>query len=115
MSAKTDHVPGGLTPASATLCRVISAVFIVVQKPRPRSIARRTYPDAHRRVGLRDTAAHATEQARRAGRDASVDAEGLDLGRGEQQDGALGARLDPGPALSVRAVEQAPHQGIRPW
>jgi hypothetical protein len=91
MSMKVAQVPGGLTPAAACLCLVISAVFIAVQKPTgdlcqccPCSGAKRTGS-----VGLGHAAAHSAEEAGRGWREAVVDGNGGEFGCGEEKDGAF--------------------------
>ena len=49
----------------------------------------------HRSVGLRDTAAHTTEETSSRGTDTESDRGGLDFGRGEEEDGTLCRRFDP--------------------
>lgn len=109
MSAKTWKVPGGVIPAAACLERVISAVFIHVQKPNRGGgavgmdqcvIASGSYPLAaltHGSVCLRNTTSHSTQETSRSGTESSRPSDLVDLSSSEEQDGTLGRRLDPGP------------------
>lgn len=104
---KTAMVDAGLTPVADCLCRVISTVFIVVQKPNVsngvvgcqegvRDEREAGEGRTHGRVRLSDTSSHTTEQTSSSGRDTHADDGVLDLTRREEKDGTLGRRFDPG-------------------
>ena len=98
MSAKTAHVEGGVIPAAACLCRVISAVFIQVEIPNKRvgvCLGLASQLLTHCSVGLENTASHATKQSADCGADAHRSRSRLDLGGGEEENGTLRRRLDP--------------------
>ena len=87
-------------PAAACLCRVISAVFIHVQKPvqmnqwyHKECVTARGR--THSRVGLGDTTAHAAQKSGRSRANAQGHRRGLDLRRSEEQDTALCRGFNP--------------------
>ena len=101
MSAKTAHVEGGVIPAAACLCRVISAVFIHVQKPVIDGVGgglmdARPSARTHRSVCLRNATSHTTDEPSSGRVHAHRSRGTLDLGSGEKEDGTLRRRLDPG-------------------
>ena len=107
MSANTAHVDGGLIPLAACLCRVISAVFMQVQKPRQRDRAlavRRTQRQAnsqsslkptHSGIRLRDTTTHSSQQPGGCGTNTQTRYTGFDFGSGEKQNAAFRGRFNP--------------------
>lgn len=96
-------VPGTFAPLSAALCLVISTVFMHVQKPMVAYLMLRQFPAiTHRHcpsvhVRLRKTTGHTTQDT--STEVVRAEALGIVLGlRGDEDEhGAFGGGLDPGP------------------
>ena len=78
MSANTAQVDGGVTPVAICLCRVISAVFMHVQKPNGHASSAvkewlLNVVLTHSRVRLDNTTSHTTEETSRRGVDTKSD------------------------------------------
>ena len=100
MSAKTAHVDGGLTPLAACLWRVISAVFIHVQKPwgalsNSLRMPWATFSLTHSSICLDNTASHTTDQTSSGRVDTHGGRSRLDFRSSEEEHSTLRRRLYP--------------------